>query len=135
MDGARPGTLDWLLGLEKLGIKFGLENIRTLCAALAHPETAWPSVIVAGTNGKGSVAAMVEAALRAAGPDRARGRLRTAAIALDFLSTASAGVASAWVSTSRKYGAVAGSGARVPERGFGLYSGRKVAGRAVELMK
>jgi dihydrofolate synthase/folylpolyglutamate synthase len=67
MDVARPAPLDWLFGLEKLGIKFGLENIRALCAALAHPEAAWPSVIVAGTNGKGSVAAVVEAGLRAAG--------------------------------------------------------------------
>jgi dihydrofolate synthase / folylpolyglutamate synthase len=67
MPGPRPETLDWLFGLEKLGIKFGLENIRALCAALRHPEAAWPSVIIAGTNGKGSVAAMVEAGLRAGG--------------------------------------------------------------------
>jgi dihydrofolate synthase / folylpolyglutamate synthase len=67
MDDARLDTLDWLFGLEKLGIKFGLENIRGLCTALHHPEDAWPSVIIAGTNGKGSVAAMVEAGLRASG--------------------------------------------------------------------
>jgi dihydrofolate synthase / folylpolyglutamate synthase len=67
MNAPRPDALDWLFGLEKLGIKFGLENIRALCAALRHPEAAWPSVIIAGTNGKGSVAAMVEAGLRAAG--------------------------------------------------------------------
>ncbi len=67
MRAAGPDVLDWLFGLEKLGIKFGLENIRALCAALDHPEAAWPSVIIAGTNGKGSVGAMVETALRAAG--------------------------------------------------------------------
>lgn len=67
MSAPRPDTLEYLLGLEKLGIKFGLDNIRAICAALHHPEAAWPSAIVAGTNGKGSVAAMVEAALRAAG--------------------------------------------------------------------
>jgi dihydrofolate synthase/folylpolyglutamate synthase len=67
MDPSRPDVLEWLFGLEKLGIKFGLDNIRALCGALAHPEAAWPSVIIAGTNGKGSVAAMVEAALRATG--------------------------------------------------------------------
>ncbi len=67
MGARRADTLPYLLGLEKLGIKFGLDNIRAIGAALAHPEAAWPSVIVAGTNGKGSVAAMVEAALRAAG--------------------------------------------------------------------
>jgi dihydrofolate synthase / folylpolyglutamate synthase len=59
--------LTYLYGLEKLGIKFGLENIRAICASLDHPEAAWPSVIVAGTNGKGSVSAMVEAGLRAGG--------------------------------------------------------------------
>ena len=59
--------LTYLFSLEKLGIKFGLENIRTLCAGLGNPQEAWPSVIVAGTNGKGSVSAMVEAGLRAGG--------------------------------------------------------------------
>ena len=59
--------LTYLFALEKLGIKFGLENIRTICEALGRPQDAWPSVIVAGTNGKGSVSAMVEAGLRAAG--------------------------------------------------------------------
>ena len=39
----------------------------TLVAALGHPERACPTVLIAGTNGKGSVAAMVERALRAAG--------------------------------------------------------------------
>jgi dihydrofolate synthase/folylpolyglutamate synthase len=48
-------------------MKFGLANITRLCDALGQPQSAFPSVIVAGTNGKGSVTAMVEAALRAAG--------------------------------------------------------------------
>ena len=59
--------LGFLFSLERLGIKFGLENMRVLCAALGHPERAFPSVIVAGTNGKGSVTAMVSTALHAAG--------------------------------------------------------------------
>ena len=59
--------LDFLFSLERLGMKFGLENIAALCAALDHPERAFRSIIVAGTNGKGSVTAMVDAALRAAG--------------------------------------------------------------------
>ena len=58
--------LDFLLGLERLGMKFGLENMTKLCAALDHPESAFRSVIIAGTNGKGSVSAMVSAALHAA---------------------------------------------------------------------
>jgi dihydrofolate synthase/folylpolyglutamate synthase len=48
-------------------MKFGLENIARLCAALDHPERAFQSVIVAGTNGKGSVTAMVHRTLVAAG--------------------------------------------------------------------
>ncbi|MDE3156742.1 MAG: bifunctional folylpolyglutamate synthase/dihydrofolate synthase [Acidobacteriota bacterium] len=59
--------VQYLFSLEQFGIKFGLDNIRTLCAHLGHPETAYVTVIVAGTNGKGSVTAMTEAALRAAG--------------------------------------------------------------------
>ncbi|HTU35005.1 MAG TPA: folylpolyglutamate synthase/dihydrofolate synthase family protein [Candidatus Acidoferrum sp.] len=47
--------------------KFGLENIRVLCAALGNPHLAAPCMHVAGTNGKGSTAAMIESILRAAG--------------------------------------------------------------------
>ena len=56
-----------LFALEQFGIKLGLENIRSLLAELGNPQLAWPCVHIAGTNGKGSVAAMVERALRAAG--------------------------------------------------------------------
>jgi len=59
--------LDRLYALETFGIKLGLENITRLCAALGHPEQSFTSVHVAGTNGKGSVAAMVHAGLAAAG--------------------------------------------------------------------
>jgi len=65
-------ALDWLYGLEQFGIKFGLENISTLVKALGHPERAFRSVHVAGTNGKGSVTAMVESVLRRAGYRSAR---------------------------------------------------------------
>jgi dihydrofolate synthase/folylpolyglutamate synthase len=64
--------LSWLFGLEQFGIKFGLENISTIVARLGHPERAFRSVHIAGTNGKGSVTAMVDAALRAAGHRSAR---------------------------------------------------------------
>ena len=56
-----------LFALETLGIKLGLEQIRALLEALGHPERSYPSLVVAGTNGKGSVTAMVERGLRAAG--------------------------------------------------------------------
>jgi dihydrofolate synthase/folylpolyglutamate synthase len=58
---------DRLLALEQFGVKLGLDNIRTLIEALGRPDLAYPSVLIAGTNGKGSVAAIVERALRAAG--------------------------------------------------------------------
>ena len=59
--------LQYVFSLEKFGIKFGLDNIRKLCAALGQPQTAYPSILIAGTNGKGSVTAMVDCGLRAAG--------------------------------------------------------------------
>jgi dihydrofolate synthase / folylpolyglutamate synthase len=58
---------DRLFALETFGIKLGLDNISRLCEALGHPERAFRSLHVAGTNGKGSVTAMTHAALRAAG--------------------------------------------------------------------
>ncbi len=55
------------LGNEVKTLKLGLERISTLLAALGHPERIVPVVHVAGTNGKGSVCAMIERGLRAAG--------------------------------------------------------------------
>jgi len=62
-----PSPLDYLFSLEQIGIKLGLAQIRALVEALGHPDRAYGSLIVAGTNGKGSVTAMVERGLRAAG--------------------------------------------------------------------
>ena len=59
--------LERLFALETFGIKLGLLNIERLCEALDHPERTCTTVHVAGTNGKGSVTAMVHAGLRAAG--------------------------------------------------------------------
>ena len=59
--------LQYLLSLEKFGIKFGLANIATLAAALGDPQTHFKSILIAGTNGKGSVTAMTDCALRASG--------------------------------------------------------------------
>lgn len=52
---------------EFFGIKLGLDNVHALTAALGHPEQAYRTVIIAGTNGKGSVAAIASRALWAAG--------------------------------------------------------------------
>jgi dihydrofolate synthase/folylpolyglutamate synthase len=64
--------LAYLFSLEQFGIKLGLDNIRALLEALGNPERAFTSVHIAGTNGKGSVTAMVDSALRAAGRRSAR---------------------------------------------------------------
>lgn len=55
------------LGHEVLAAKYGLESISVLLERLGHPERSFKSVIVAGTNGKGSVAAMIDSIARAAG--------------------------------------------------------------------
>jgi len=47
--------------------KFDLAHMRVLLAALGHPETKFPSVLIAGTNGKGSTAATLAAILQASG--------------------------------------------------------------------
>jgi dihydrofolate synthase / folylpolyglutamate synthase len=60
-------AIAYLFSLETLGIKLGLENIRRVSSALGDPQEAFQSLIVGGTNGKGSVAAMAAAALRASG--------------------------------------------------------------------
>jgi len=57
----------WLYDLQHSGIKLGLDNIRALLDVLDHPERSYPSALIAGTNGKGSVAAMLESMLRAHG--------------------------------------------------------------------
>ncbi len=47
--------------------KFDLAHMRVLLAAMDHPEQAFPSVLIAGTNGKGSTAATLASILRASG--------------------------------------------------------------------
>lgn len=56
-----------LLALSRFGVRPGLEAMRRLLARLGDPQRALPVVHIGGTNGKGSTAAFVEAALRAAG--------------------------------------------------------------------
>ncbi len=57
----------FLLSQRRLGMKFGLANMRRALALLGHPERALLPVTVAGSKGKGSTAAMLEAILLAAG--------------------------------------------------------------------
>src|SRR5579864_5615517 len=47
--------------------KFDLAHMRVLAAALGNPQTTFPSILIAGTNGKGSTAATLASILTAAG--------------------------------------------------------------------
>ncbi len=60
-------TKAYLCGLKVHGVKLGIDRMRLLAAALGHPERTYPCIHVAGTNGKGSVSAMLDSVLRAAG--------------------------------------------------------------------
>jgi dihydrofolate synthase/folylpolyglutamate synthase len=55
------------LGHELRRVKFGLEPIQAVLDALDHPERAYPTAIVAGTNGKGSTSAILASILQRAG--------------------------------------------------------------------
>ena len=57
----------YLYAQKARGPKFGVERMRGLAAALGHPERSYPVIHVAGTNGKGSVSAMLDAIFQAAG--------------------------------------------------------------------
>jgi len=59
--------LAWLYGTQVRGIKMGLERMREFLGALGWEQGAERVIHVAGTNGKGSVCAMLEAICRAAG--------------------------------------------------------------------
>ena len=62
-----PQSVEFLYGLQKHGIKPGLEAIQALLDRLEHPERRYPSLHIGGTNGKGSTAAMAASMLQAAG--------------------------------------------------------------------
>jgi dihydrofolate synthase/folylpolyglutamate synthase len=59
--------IDYLFALQRFGIKLTLENITTLSQPLDNPQNNWPCIHIAGTNGKGSTAAMLESVLMKAG--------------------------------------------------------------------
>jgi len=56
-----------LYGLERFGIKLGLETITELLGHMGNPHRRFKTVHVTGTNGKGSVCAFVASVLRKAG--------------------------------------------------------------------
>jgi dihydrofolate synthase/folylpolyglutamate synthase len=61
------GSLSWLDALQGSGIRPGLSRMRALLRALGRPERACPSIIVAGTNGKGSTSATLTSILNVSG--------------------------------------------------------------------
>jgi dihydrofolate synthase / folylpolyglutamate synthase len=66
-----PGA--WLFARTTGGIRFGLERTEALLAGAGDPHRRFRALHVAGTNGKGSVSALCESALRAAHPGRTIG--------------------------------------------------------------
>lgn len=60
-------ALDYLSGLIKFGIKFGLERFSELCRRMGNPQEQLKAVHVGGTNGKGSTCTFITSILRAAG--------------------------------------------------------------------
>lgn len=60
-------SVAYLYSLQKHGIKLGLERMTALVSRLGMPQTRYHTLHIAGTNGKGSTAAMTAAILQAAG--------------------------------------------------------------------
>ena len=59
--------LDRLAARRRFGMRPSLDAIRGICAALGDPQLKFRAIHVAGTNGKGAVCAILDAALRAGG--------------------------------------------------------------------
>lgn len=60
-------TLEFLRSLQRYGWKLGLKNISALLEEMGNPHLKFKSVHIAGTNGKGSTAAILESVFRQAG--------------------------------------------------------------------
>jgi dihydrofolate synthase/folylpolyglutamate synthase len=57
----------FILSREFFGMKLGLENITRFLESIGRPQISYPTIHLAGTNGKGSTAAMLASILRQAG--------------------------------------------------------------------
>lgn len=57
-------AVDYLYGLQKFGIKFGLNSTKNILDRLGNPQQHFRSIHIAGTNGKGSTAAMLSSILK-----------------------------------------------------------------------
>jgi dihydrofolate synthase/folylpolyglutamate synthase len=67
VSGGLAAALARLRGLSRFGVRLGLERIRRVLAELGDPQERFRALHIAGTNGKGSTAAMLEAVLSASG--------------------------------------------------------------------
>jgi dihydrofolate synthase/folylpolyglutamate synthase len=67
MPSSYASSVAFLYGLQRHGIKLGLETIRSLLTSLDHPERRFHALHIGGTNGKGSTAAIVASVLASAG--------------------------------------------------------------------
>ena len=66
-DLGEAALLDWLFARQRFGVHPGLGRVRELLRRLGDPQDLFRTVLVAGTNGKGSVAAVLSALLNANG--------------------------------------------------------------------
>ncbi len=60
-------VIDYILQMERFGMKLGLSNITRFLSYIGNPQNGYPMIHVAGTNGKGSTVAIMESILIAAG--------------------------------------------------------------------
>lgn len=67
MNEEQKSVFDWIDSLQSLGIKLGLQNTQTALELLGNPQNNFKSIIVTGTNGKGSVSAFLSHILQANG--------------------------------------------------------------------
>lgn len=59
--------VDYIMSLEKRGVLFGLENIRSILDKIGNPQDSYKTVHVGGTNGKGSVCKILSTTLHLSG--------------------------------------------------------------------
>ena len=71
MSGSRINTYeearDWLYSLKNRGSTYRIERMEHFAKKLGSPQSSYPIIHIAGTNGKGSTAAMLEVMFRAHG--------------------------------------------------------------------
>src|SRR5512139_2253950 len=60
-------SLEYLYGLEKYGMIFGLTQVRRILRAIGNPHKSLQAIHIGGTNGKGSTAAMMASILQREG--------------------------------------------------------------------